>query len=240
MASHTVSRVANGLPAIVARHPGLAASIAEAQAEEWTQFPMPVLCAFLARVERHFPGMTISILRPYPSNRGEWSLVSFRWTAEAIVAAGLLAVELLPKAPQRISMPAGAIVRRRRGGFLEVQLRVSPDVGADDPLAFFGCASVRAGFEDSQSSRGPQSAADWKSDVGDFCEMVTSIPKALGGFGFGKRFRLDAESLARVQARTGEYLAELFREINRARVIDSKQPQPTARLRLVVDNPVRP
>jgi len=94
--------------------------------------------------------------------------------------------------------------------------------------------------ETDETVRDPESASAWRKRVRDFCEVSlrTNIIALEGKTQMVHRFVLDAESLARIQARTDQYLAELLRELDRAPVIDSQQPERGAspRLRLVVDN----
>jgi hypothetical protein len=92
--------------------------------------------------------------------------------------------------------------------------------------------------EEREVIRDPQTAADWKCRLRAFCEgSAVSLSAVLDGkVHAAGRFRLDTESRARIQARMDGCFAELLREIDRAWVIDSKQPQRGAGVRLAIDN----
>lgn len=146
-----MSAVPQAWPAIIGHHPDLVAGIAKARANGWQLFPMPALVAFLGRLERRYPGMQVSALRPVPlSGPGEWSVAVFVWGADAITDAGLLTADAVPQGRKRVcysDSPLGKgfiTARRKRGGLLEVWLHVPPSAPAQHPLAFFGAPSVRA------------------------------------------------------------------------------------------------
>ena len=159
-----MSAAANAWPAIIARHPGLVESLAAGKIHGCVEFPMPVLCGFLSRLERRFHGMTVSRLHPtqkpatgatYDAWHGwsamvEWTAVLFQWDAEMTLAAGLLPPETLPQGRKRLcysdnpfgNWPIG--IRKRARGILEVSLGVPTDAASDHPLALFSPSSVRA------------------------------------------------------------------------------------------------
>lgn len=250
MSAVTTTRPGIAPQTAIARHPRLAATYAEDDKDGMECFPLPLLCAFLDRLERKFPGMQILRLRPWTSydSYGDFRSIStqvaFSWTAEAILEARLLPQSAIPRGRKRVWRGSHhhtvAEVEKRAGGRIDVLLYGVPqDVPPSDPCAFFSPSSI--GFEPHPSQeaaeeyRNTRCAADWKNRMRKFCENSLATNGVwLDGTCGGRRFRLDEHSLARIQARTSDYLAELLREIDRAQVIDREGVAST--LRLIIDN----
>lgn len=148
-----MNTAAKPLPRIIDRHPELVAELAKAQANDWPLYPLKNLCGFLLRLEHRFPAMRVLWLRPFGDSEltgGEWSLVGFVWSAQAILEAGLLSPEAMPQGRKRICSSTSAdaevsvaTVARSKGSFVQVSLRLPPSLSADHPLAFFSATNVR-------------------------------------------------------------------------------------------------
>lgn len=237
----------------IAKHPRLELTLEDDDKRGSELFPRQLLCAFLDRLEHKFPGMRMVVLRPcvrydsYGDLFDVTTCAAFSWTTEAILEARLLSQSMVPMGRKRLwrgDHPFVTEVVKRGAGRLDVYTSIPQDVPPTDPLAIFSPDSIEfkpppsRESQEASTSCDPRSAADWKIAVRGYCKGTVGsvVPILCDGIGYGTRFHLDEGCRARIQARVGEYIAELLREIDRARVIDNQQPQPDARLRLVVDN----